>query len=90
MSFSQRDSVWANSALVVTVDPDDVLLDPYRQSHGVLAGLAFQIDMERQAYQMSQLQVQQLFTLWCRTTFMRDDASSLFEIVQRSKLWLKW
>jgi uncharacterized FAD-dependent dehydrogenase len=49
MSFSRRDSMWANSALVVTVDPDDSILDSYRKEHGVLAGIAFQRDMERRA-----------------------------------------
>ena len=49
MSFSKRDSPWANSALVVTIDPDDDVLQPYRAEHGVLAGIAFQRDMERQA-----------------------------------------
>ena len=49
MSFSRRDSQWANSALVVTVSPDDSVLEPYREEHGVLAGLAFQRDMERRA-----------------------------------------
>lgn len=52
MSFSRRDSVWANSALVVTVAPDDPILDPYREEHGVLAGLAFQRYMERKAAKM--------------------------------------
>ena len=50
MSFSRRDSQWANSALVVTVSPDDTILDPYRVKHGVLAGLAFQRDMEQRAW----------------------------------------
>lgn len=49
MSFSRRDSVWANSALVVTVSPEDAILDEYRDEYGVLAGLAFQRDMERRA-----------------------------------------
>ena len=49
MSFSRRDSLWANAALVVTVSPDDKVLDPYREEHGVLAGIAFQRDMERRA-----------------------------------------
>lgn len=52
MSFSNRDSLWANSALVVTVSPDDVILDSYRLIHGSLAGLEFQRDMERKAYQL--------------------------------------
>jgi len=61
MSFSKRDSLWANSALVVTVNPNDAILDPYRHVYNggkgkeedddghVLAGLAFQKDMERKA-----------------------------------------
>ncbi|KAL7447388.1 hypothetical protein ACHAXM_010598 [Skeletonema potamos] len=51
MSFSNRDSLWANSALVVTVSQNDTILDKYR-SHGCLAGLEFQRDMERKAYQL--------------------------------------
>lgn len=49
MSFSRRDSMWANSALVVTVAPDDIILESYRKENGVLAGIAFQRDMERRA-----------------------------------------
>eukprot|EP00536_Pseudo-nitzschia_multiseries_P008783 jgi/Psemu1/199071/e_gw1.230.77.1 len=49
MSFSKRDSIWANSALVVTVDPDDKILEEYKADHGVLAGLEFQREMERRA-----------------------------------------
>jgi uncharacterized FAD-dependent dehydrogenase len=49
MSFSRRDSQWANSALVVTVSAEDPVLDAYQEAHGVLAGLAFQRDMERRA-----------------------------------------
>jgi len=52
MSFSKRDSVWANSALVVTVSPDDPVLTEYREKHGVLAGIEFQRDMERAASAM--------------------------------------
>ena len=51
MSFSNRDSLWANSALVVTVSQDDPILEKYR-SHGCLAGLEFQRDMERKAYEL--------------------------------------
>ncbi|KAL7520365.1 hypothetical protein ACHAWX_005093, partial [Stephanocyclus meneghinianus] len=50
MSFSNRDSLWANSACVVTVSPDDPILDEYRLMHGQLAGLEFQRDMERKAW----------------------------------------
>jgi uncharacterized FAD-dependent dehydrogenase len=49
MSFSRRDSVWANAALVVTVSPDDIVLKEYRDKYGVMAGLEFQREMERKA-----------------------------------------
>mmetsp|Transcript_53008 Transcript_53008/g.128599 ORF Transcript_53008/g.128599 Transcript_53008/m.128599 type:complete len:717 (+) Transcript_53008:72-2222(+) len=49
MSFSRRDSVWANSALVVSVAPDDVVLKDYTERYGVMAGIEFQRDMERRA-----------------------------------------
>lgn len=49
MSFSRRDSLWANAALVVTVNPDDPILDEYRKKYGVLAGIEFQKEMERRA-----------------------------------------
>jgi uncharacterized FAD-dependent dehydrogenase len=52
MSFSKRDSQWANSALVVTVFPDDPILEPYREKFGILAGLEFQRSMERRAAEM--------------------------------------
>jgi len=52
MSFSKRDSIWANSAMVVTVSPDDPILEKYRLTHGTLAGLEFQRDMERKAYDL--------------------------------------
>jgi len=52
MSFSRRDSVWANSALVVTIDSNDSILDDYTSTHGILAGVAFQQDMERRASKM--------------------------------------
>ena len=52
MSFSKRDSMWANSACVVTVSPDDPILQDYRMSHGQLAGLEFQRDMERKAWKL--------------------------------------
>lgn len=50
MSFSLRDSKWANSALVVTVDANDSILEGYRETHGPLAGLEFQREMERRAF----------------------------------------
>ncbi|KAL3914595.1 MAG: hypothetical protein SGILL_006043, partial [Bacillariaceae sp.] len=48
-AVGRRDSVWANSALVVTVSPDDEILKDYKQKYGVLAGLEFQREMERRA-----------------------------------------
>ena len=52
MSFSRRDSVWANAALVVSVPPDDPALAEYEAEHGVLAGMAFQREIERRAFAM--------------------------------------
>ena len=52
MSFSKRDSLHANSALVVTINPDDPILDSYRSKHGCLAGLQFQRDMEARAFEL--------------------------------------
>ena len=50
MSFSRRDSVWANSALVVTISHNDKVLEAYRQKFGdVMAGVEFQKAMERRA-----------------------------------------
>ncbi|MES2996363.1 MAG: FAD-dependent oxidoreductase [Verrucomicrobiota bacterium] len=47
MSLSRRDSPFANSGLVTTIEPDDVKsLVP---QHGVLAGIAFQKSLERSA-----------------------------------------
>lgn len=47
MSLSRRDSPFANSGLVATVEPED--LTPYAREHGVLAGLAFQKELEQSA-----------------------------------------
>ena len=44
MSLSKRDSLFANSGLVVTVEPEDCA--PYVPEHGVLAGMAFQKALE--------------------------------------------
>lgn len=49
MSLSRRDSPFANSGLVSTVEPDD--LRSLAKQHGVLAGIAFQKDLERAAKQ---------------------------------------
>ena len=47
MSLSRRDSPFANSGLVTTIEPEDVAyLIP---QHGILAGIAFQENIERSA-----------------------------------------
>lgn len=47
MSLARRDSPFANSGLVVTVEPEDTL--DFSKEHGVLAGVAYQKDLERKA-----------------------------------------
>lgn len=47
MSLSQRDSPFANSGLVVGVEPED--LAAYRAEHGVLSGVALQRELEVKA-----------------------------------------
>ena len=47
MSLSRRDSPFANSGMVCTVEPDD--LRSLVSEHGVLAGLVFQKELERTA-----------------------------------------
>jgi hypothetical protein len=49
MSLSRRDSPFANSGMVSTVEPED--LGPLVKRHGVLAGMAFQKHLEQLAKQ---------------------------------------
>jgi uncharacterized FAD-dependent dehydrogenase len=49
MSLSRRDSPFANSGLVVTVEPEDV--QRFEREHGVLAGIAYQKSLEVKAKQ---------------------------------------
>jgi uncharacterized FAD-dependent dehydrogenase len=49
MSLARRDSPFANSGMVVTVEPEDTA--PYQAEHGVLAGMVFQKDIEIAAKQ---------------------------------------
>jgi len=49
MSLSKRDSPFANSGMVVTVEPEDTA--PFQEQHGVLAGVAFQKALEIAAKQ---------------------------------------
>lgn len=45
MSLARRDSPFANSGMVVTVEPEDT--KNFEKEHGILAGIAFQKNMER-------------------------------------------
>ncbi len=47
MSLSRRDSPFANSGMVSTVEPEDV--QPLVKQHGILAGLVFQKQLEQTA-----------------------------------------
>lgn len=47
MSLSKRDSPFANSGMVVTVEPEDT--KEFQKEHGVLAGIAFQKALEHSA-----------------------------------------
>ena len=47
MSLARRDSPYANSGMVVTVEPEDTA--SFTRGHGVLAGIAFQKALERAA-----------------------------------------
>jgi len=49
MSLSRRDSPFANSGLVVTVEPEDVRA--FHAEHGILAGIAYQKQLEQAAKQ---------------------------------------
>ncbi len=49
MSLSRRDSPFANSGMVSTVEPED--LKPLVKEHGILAGLSFQKSLEQAAKQ---------------------------------------
>jgi uncharacterized FAD-dependent dehydrogenase len=49
MSLARRDSPFANSGMVVTVEPEDT--EDFRREHGVLAGIAFQRALEQAAKQ---------------------------------------
>ena len=47
MSLARRDSPYANSGMVVTVEPEDT--EKFKKEHGVLAGIAYQKDLEIKA-----------------------------------------
>ncbi|MBR2186289.1 MAG: FAD-dependent oxidoreductase, partial [Lachnospiraceae bacterium] len=49
MSYSGRNGINANSAIVVTVTPDDYIEAGF-SSYGVLSGMEFQRDLERKAF----------------------------------------
>ncbi|MGJ8673752.1 NAD(P)/FAD-dependent oxidoreductase [Rubritalea sp.] len=47
MSLARRDSPFANSGMVVTVEPEDTIV--FQKEHGILAGIAYQKDLEIKA-----------------------------------------
>ena len=47
MSLSRRDSTFANSGLVTTIEPEDIA--SFIPEHGIMAGIAFQETLERAA-----------------------------------------
>ena len=47
MSLSRRDSPFANSGMITTIEPED--LAPLTRKHGVLAGIVFQKNLEQLA-----------------------------------------
>jgi len=47
MSLARRDSPFANSGMVVTVEPEDT--EKFKKEYGVLAGIAYQKDLEIKA-----------------------------------------
>ena len=49
MSLARRDSPFANSGMVVTVEPEDT--ESFSKEHGVLSGIAFQKNLEQLAKQ---------------------------------------
>ncbi|MBT5902056.1 MAG: FAD-dependent oxidoreductase [Opitutaceae bacterium] len=51
MSLSRRDSPFANSGFVVSVEPEDTHL--YHDEYGVLSGIAFQKELEKSAKQVA-------------------------------------
>lgn len=52
MSFSRRNSLWANSAIVCTIGEDDFAPFLDRAAHPALAGVEFQKHIERRAAEM--------------------------------------
>ena len=48
MSLSKRDSPFANSGMVVSVEPEDLRV--YEEQYGALAGMYFQEELERKAH----------------------------------------
>nr|WP_240610660.1 hypothetical protein [Rubritalea profundi] len=47
MSLARRNSPFANSGMVVTVEPEDTV--KFKKEHGILAGIAYQKDLEVKA-----------------------------------------
>ena len=69
MSYSGRNSANANSALIVTVSPDDYVSYAADGTHEALTGIEFQRTLERAAYVKGKGQIpQQLYADFCSGT----------------------
>ena len=55
MSLSRRDSPFANSGFVVSVEPEDTL--HYQEKYGELSGMAFQNELEKSAKKLTDGQI---------------------------------
>jgi uncharacterized FAD-dependent dehydrogenase len=50
MSYSGRDGIWGNAAFIVPIEPDDFSGFPGPEKHPQLAGINFQLAMEKAAF----------------------------------------
>ena len=74
MSYFKRDSANANSAILVTVTPEDFMPDKPQDLPDALAGTAFQADLERKAFMAAGGKIpQQLYA-----DFLKGTASSSY------------
>ena len=82
MSYSKRDGRNANSAIIVSVTPEDY------PGSGPLAGIAFQRDLEEKAYRLGEGKIPvQKYGEYCRPTLEEAAKDAFFaknEIMQRS------
>ena len=74
MSYMKRDSANANSAILVTVTPEDFMPGKPDDLPEALAGTAFQAELEKRAYEAADGQIPQ--QLYC--DFMNKTASRIY------------